>query len=358
MTLRADVVVAGSGAIGSVIALLLARAGRRVIVAEPGRLGENASGVAAGMLAPAFEALFDDTSHRRFALLREARGLWPPLADSLGLELDRLGALTVAAGQAEATAWARRLTELGAASNILTPAGIASVTPWIEGRWAVLTHDDWRLEPLGALRALREEADRLGVRRAACRVLGMSDGRVALERGDSVVAETLVVATGADLSLARLAPELQRLSPIKGQILRTRSPTLEGGPVVRGDGVYICPAPGELILGASMEPGHDDLAIDPRVVAGLIRRASSLSSRLRDLEWRASAGVRGATPDGLPLAGRASAPDVLLAVGARRNGWLLAPLIGQIVLEALEHRPASDVARQFDPARLAVSQPG
>src|SRR5262252_5183075 len=53
MTQPADVVVAGSGAVGSTIALYLARAGLQVVVADPAPQGANASGVAAGMLAPA-----------------------------------------------------------------------------------------------------------------------------------------------------------------------------------------------------------------------------------------------------------------------------------------------------------------
>ncbi|HXQ45452.1 MAG TPA: FAD-dependent oxidoreductase, partial [Caulobacteraceae bacterium] len=51
----ARVVVAGAGALGASIALVLARAGARVALADPAPQGANASGVAAGMLAPAFE---------------------------------------------------------------------------------------------------------------------------------------------------------------------------------------------------------------------------------------------------------------------------------------------------------------
>ena len=59
----ADIVVAGAGAIGRAVALALVRAGHRVTVVDP--LGANASGVAAGMLAPAFEALFDGCENRQ-----------------------------------------------------------------------------------------------------------------------------------------------------------------------------------------------------------------------------------------------------------------------------------------------------
>ena len=67
----ADIVVAGAGAIGRAVAVALARAGHRVTVVDP--LGANASGVAAGMLAPAFECVFDAGSAGHYELLLEAR---------------------------------------------------------------------------------------------------------------------------------------------------------------------------------------------------------------------------------------------------------------------------------------------
>ena len=58
----ARVLVAGAGAIGSVLSLILAQEGARVILADPAPVGDNASGVAAGMLAPAFEAVLASIS--------------------------------------------------------------------------------------------------------------------------------------------------------------------------------------------------------------------------------------------------------------------------------------------------------
>ena len=357
MAQRADVVVAGSGAIGSTIALYLARAGLQVLVADPAPRGANASGVAAGMLAPAFEALFDDKSRHQFSLLREARDLWPALADALALALDRQGAIAVGS-RAQAAGWGATLASFGADARVLTPLETTTATPWLEGGWSVMSIDDWRLDPIATLLALRVEAERFGAGWTSDRVLGLSGGRVMLGSGNSVVTGKLVIASGASAALAGLTPELGRLSPIKGHILRTRFATPASGPVLRGAGVYLCPTPNELILGASMETGRDDLDIDRRVVSDLIGRAARLSPGLQSLNWQAEAGVRAATADGLPMAGWASAADVLLAVGARRNGWLLAPLIARTILERIEGRAPSAAAQLFDPARLAVSRPG
>ena len=55
----AKITVAGAGALGLTTALALADAGAQVTVFDPAGPADNASGVAAGMLAPAFEAVLD-----------------------------------------------------------------------------------------------------------------------------------------------------------------------------------------------------------------------------------------------------------------------------------------------------------
>src|SRR5579862_1819717 len=111
---KARVVVAGAGALGASIALVLARDGANVLLADPATLGANASGVAAGMLAPAFEA-----APEQYAILRDARDAWSAFAASLPAEfgLRRSGAVWIdlpdAAPRLEALA--RLLEDAGAA---------------------------------------------------------------------------------------------------------------------------------------------------------------------------------------------------------------------------------------------------
>ena len=101
-----------------------------------------------------------------------------------------------------------------------------------------------------------------------------------------------------------------------------------------------------------MEPGRGDAEIDPLMVERLLASAARLSDDLGGLAWTAAAGVRAATPDGLPMAGAGATPGVILAVGARRNGWLLAPMIAEVVLGAMEGRPKSPIAELFDARRF------
>jgi glycine oxidase len=348
------IVVAGAGAIGSAVALTLARAGHAVMVADPAPLGANASGVAAGMLAPAFESLFDEAAAGGFELLAAARDAWPAMADADGVLLARDGALAVGA-EGEARAWSARLAQLGARHRILAPAEAARLAPWLKaGLWAVFSPEDWRLDPRPALVALRQGAQGEGARFLEAPVTGF-DGKTAhLEGQPPIRADLLVIATGADRGLAAAAPELAALRPVKGQLVRADEPK-GGGPAVRAPGVYLCPTADGVILGASMEEGRADTAVDPAIVRDLIARAEAIAPGLGSLSWRPETGVRATTPDGLPLVGLGCAPGVVLAVGARRNGWLLAPLIAGVVLDLVEDRAAGPWAARFDPARLATS---
>ena len=358
-----EIVIAGAGAIGRAVALALARAGHRVTVIDPSSV--NASSVAAGMLAPAFESVFDAGAAGGYPLLAGARDLWPALAADIGLPLARDGALAIGS-QADAEGWAAQLAGAGAATRLLAPGALAVVEAAAPaGAWAAFTPEDWRLAPREALARLRAAAELHGARFLSGSVLGFQHGHVDIvgdeAAGERLPADRLVIATGAGRDLQGLAPELEVLTPIKGHICRMEG-AFVSEPTVRANGVYVCRGDGEAVIGATMEVGVASAGVDPDVAVRLLEAAEAalggglLAPRALGLglgAWRAAAGVRAATPDGLPLVGPSETVDVVLAVGARRNGWLLAPMIAQAVLDAVEGRAPSAVGATFAPRRLS-----
>lgn len=326
--------VAGAGALGLTCALALADRGARVTVHDPAGPGDNASSVAAGMLAPAFEAVLDPQATPHLAALMAGRDLWPGLAERIGVPLDRRGALGVgeSAWLAEAEA---RLRNLGLASA--RTGRTDDLAPGVTGREGLLVADDWRLDSLGAMVALRR----------ACMAAGVSfRSEPVAERGN---ADLLLAATG---EASGLAPELALLQPIKGHILRLAGPPY-GGLTVRAKGIYAAPAADGLILGATMEPGLSDRTVDPAQTARLLQAGLALFPGWSQAPVNAQTGVRAETPDGLPLAGFSRSPGVLVAAGARRNGWLLAPLVAQVVAALVFERDAGPYATAFNPGRFA-----
>jgi glycine oxidase len=344
MSRRAEVIVAGAGALGLSTALALADAGCSVTVCDPAN-GPNASAVAAGMLAPVFEVAMDAGTAGCLDLFMAARNLWPGLAARTGIEIDRSGAAAVGS-EVWLSGVRAGLMRLGLRGTDLPRAMLEDHAPGIApGLQGVLMREDWRLEPRPALHALRRAAQAAGV--------AFRDEAVTA-RG---AADWLVVATGAAEGLADVAPELDRLSPIKGQILRFSG--LRGGRMsLRGEGAYAVPGSDGLAVGATMEPGLSDTRTDPVALKPLVRAAAGLFPGLGEATFGVSAGVRATTPDGLPMVGLSETRGVLLAVGARRNGWLLAPLVSGIVTACVTGRDPGPYAARFDPARFEPGRIG
>jgi glycine oxidase len=332
------ITVAGAGALGLTTALALADAGARVTVFDPGPAGDNASGVAAGMLAPAFEAVLDASAAPHFELLMAARNLWPALEARIGVTVDRSGA--VAVGDDDFLARVDgELRGLGLHPTELQRGALVGLAPGVAAGRGLLVREDWRIEASATLAALRRAAAEAGVQFRQAAATGFEG------------AERLVIATGAGQDLAVVAPELANLSPIKGHILRTRERAYRGV-VVRGQGAYVTAAPGGLTIGATMEVGLGDRAVEPSRVEPLRAAGVRLFPDLAGATFEAETGVRGATPDGLPMVGRGRHQDVLLAVGARRNGWLLAPLIARLIVACVTEGEAGPFAEAMSPARF------
>lgn len=349
------VVVAGAGALGSAISWRLQTDGARVIRLDGPASGQSASGVAAGMLAPAFEALLDDASIGRYGLLQAARNEWPDFADGLrpfGGGIERSGALWVADDESQVQVL-RQLNAAGAEAQRLSAAQAGRASPGLKApAGAVHTPEDWRLDPQTLLQALREAflAEGGQVRGAGLR--SIHDGTVGLSDGEGLEADTVVLATGlTPEGLGRPPPELASLQPIKGQIVRVLGAGPRDGPVVRAPGIYVAPGARGPAIGATMEVGVSDRRIDAEVCDRLLALAKPLFPGLAGVASAAAAGVRASTPDGLPMVGPSRVPGVVLAVGARRNGWLLAPMIARAVAEGLAG--ADCWTPLFDPARFS-----
>ena len=343
----ASVTVVGAGVFGLATALALAEAGLRVRVLTATAPDQTASGVAAGMLAPAFETLLDPPATDALDLFLSSRDLWPALSEGIGVALDRSGTAATGGG-----VWVDRLEAGFAARGLkVARADRHELEAWAPGLNPALgaglvTPEDWRIEPRAALAAMARRLAALGgtleIRKVAAR--------------DIEVEAPVVLATGPSPDLLSLAPELGRLSPIKGQILwRGKGPA--PARVIRTEGAYVLGSEGGVLAGATMESGRSDTAPEPAAQEGL-RRALAALLDVPSEGWTTRVGVRAATPDGLPLAGAAARSGVFLAAGARRNGWLLAPLVARIVTAALCGDDAGPWAARLDPARFGLAAEG
>lgn len=351
-----DLLIVGGGVIGLSVAWRAAGRGLRTAVADPAP-ASGASHAAAGMLAPVSEVTYTEEPLLRLGLASLSR--WPSFAAELAaegdLDLDYRadGTLDVAFGADDLAALddlAAFIDKLGLPAERLTGRECRRLEPMLAPsvRGGLLAGGDAWVDPRRVTRALLAAWERLGGVLVRSRVTGLetTSGAVSgvrLATGETVGADRVILAAGAwSPTLEGLPPEVvPPVRPIKGQIVRLRSPAPLLGRCVRGvvhgSHVYLVPrGDGELVVGATQE----EMGFDTRVTAGglweLLRDARELVPGVTELELSdVVAGLRPGTPDNLPLVGPTLLPGLSLATGHHRGGVLLAPLTADLCLADL-----------------------
>ncbi len=297
MNRSGTIAVAGGGVFGLACALALVERGLPVALFDPPTSSPSASAVAAGLLAPVGEAVFDPVAAGHYPLMTQALSLWPAFAQRHGLDMIQSGLRLVGDHQPALRAIGVDFSSVGRDAFVSSEALVAN--------------------PANALSTLR---DRLASR-------GGEIQPRPFQPEDRTGFKAVVLATGPG---GGAAPELRRLTPVKGQIaILPHGPA--DGPVVRWMGGYLAPQQGGARLGATMEVGVGDRRIDPAAIQALIEGGMAHVPKLDVRDAYGEAAVRVQSPDGLPLVGPSVLPQTLLAAGARRNGWLFAPLVGAMI---------------------------
>jgi glycine oxidase len=375
-----DLVVIGGGVIGLAVAWRAAQAGMAVAVLERGLPGGETSHVAAGMLAPVSEATPVEPAVLALGLRAAAayENFVAELADASGHDPGYLpcGTLAVARDGDEAEALERELEMrlgLGLEVSRLRPSAAREREPALAPtlRLALEVATDHAIDPRKLTAALHRAVECAGgLVRAGAEVaeLKLERGCVAgvlLTGGERVRAADVVVAAGPWSGRLEGVPAAARvpLRPVKGQILRLHDPAGPGllTHVLRiSGGGYIVPrGDGRYVLGATMEERGFDRTVTAGAVFELLREATELVPGFSELVLdECSAGLRPATPDGVPAIGPGALPGLHWATGHHRGGVLLAPVTAELlVCGLLGERTAPDAAA-LAPTRFAPAEVG
>ncbi|MDQ6804871.1 MAG: glycine oxidase ThiO [Actinomycetota bacterium] len=369
-----DVVVIGGGVIGLAVAWRAAQAGLRVTVLERGRPGGETSHVAAGMLAPISEASPSERGLLALGLRSAATyaEFVAELTEVSGSDLGylRCGTLAVARDADEAEALEREF-EMRCALDLavarLRPSAARRTEPALAPtlRLALEVPHDHAIDPRRLTAGLAEAVVRSGgVLRPGAEVAEVvlgGDGAtgVVLCDGEHVPATHVVVAAGPWSGRLAGLPSTARVPvrPVKGQILRLHDPAGPGliAHVLRMGAGYIVPrGDGRYVLGATMEERGFDRSVTAGAAFELLREAIELVPGFSELVLdECSAGLRPATPDGVPAIGPGTIAGLHWATGHHRNGVLLAPLTAELVVAGLLGEPPSPEAVSVAPTRFA-----
>lgn len=364
-----DVIVIGGGVVGLSAARWLAARGARVVVVERRRVGGEASGAAAGMIAPqagephwsvlGFALQARDHHLRLAAQLDEETGI--------SVDLSRLGRLQLAFGDDGEAALGRLLEAHrahGADGALLSAAEVREAEPNVspQVRGAAYFAGDRRLDNVRLTRALAASAVARGATLLTGRpatALLVEGGRVAGVRAGSETlrAPAVVNASGAWAGLLAGDPQPPPVEPVRGQIVAFEvAPPLLRHVVWSNRGYLVPRADGRLLAGSTLERAGFDKSVTAGGVRAILDMAIEILPALSDVRIAdAWAGLRPGTPDGLPVIGPGAVEGLVHACGLFKDGILLGPLVGEIAAQlAAGETPAVDLGA-FAPSRFAPS---
>jgi glycine oxidase len=365
------VVIVGAGVAGLAIGWRLAQTGCEVEVLERGLAGRGATWASAGMIAAISETGTDDSAHSHFA--EDARAAWPAFAREIEeasgekIGFREAGALLVAFDEVQ-EARLRQLAQTLAAKQMpgqwLSAAEARTREPMLAPnlRGALLALDSAQVDNRALCSALG-----LALRNAGGQLREHCNAQLLMVQGNSarglvtddsmVLADAVIIAGGAWCNWLGGVPRevLPPVRPVKGQMVSLSPPNgakLPQYPAWESD-VYIVPRRDRVLVGATVEEVGFDTAVTKEARDWLVAGAAKLAPSLADWPVVESwAGLRPATPDGLPALGPTTLDGLFIATGQFRNGILFAPAVADALRRFVQGEELSPTLRAFDPRRF------
>jgi glycine oxidase len=375
-----SVIILGGGIIGLSCAFEATRRGMNVTLIEPSALGGQASGAAAGMLAPFSENTEqpDEFFHLCLNSLHSYPAWIKAIEEQSGMSAEwvQSGSINVFMHEADALPIQSRLhwqNKWGAEAQLIDGAQLRKLEPMIaqSAIAGVFTQKESHVYAPKLVAALEE----------ACRTLGVvilphagkiEEVLVHQSGGVSVYAEAITKPIHGDrlvISAGAWSGEYERwfglsipIHPIRGQICSYEHQASEVRHMVFSSQAYwVGKRNARLVCGASEDVAGFETSVTERGIGRLIRSSNKLFPFLAGKEtahrW---AGLRPATRDGLPLLGQVEGmPAVIMAAGHYRNGILLSPITAHIVADILEEKQEKQSISRFSPNRfMTIAQKG
>jgi len=345
-----DVIIVGGGVIGCAIAYNLAKQQKNVALIEKGKVGNEASSAAAGLLGVQAEW---DAEDPFFALAKQSRAIFPELANELreltGIDIgyEQKGIYRVAHNELEMQRIKAIMTwqiAAGERFDVLNGAELQrrepSLNPNLVG--AVFCKEDGHvLAPkltealaLGAAKlgvSIYEYADVLKLKKEQNKITG-----VHTSMGD-FQADQVVIATGS-FSNHLMEDFGIELFPVKGEVIQLHSyePILQAP--IFNERFYIAPKRGgHILIGSTMHVHDYTKHMTASGVQDILQKAFSLVPKLEQAAYKDHwAGLRPHSTRNRPfIDAHPTICGLYAAVGHYRNGILLSAITGELVAQKM-----------------------
>jgi glycine oxidase len=349
-----DAIVIGGGIMGLAVARELRKQQRSVLVLERGEPGREASHAAAGMLA--FCA--PETPLELRDLLFTSARLFPEFVHEIEdesharVDFRRQGTIAFLAPDEPPSP---------CTSRTLDEAELRRLEP--ELAWQELPavfYEEQTVDNRALTAALLSACKHREVEIATgAEVIAIEvrDGAVTGVRTTRSEYAAGVVINCAGAWAGAISPVQLPTRPVKGQMLSLV--TQRTGPLlqhaVRAPEVYLVPrSDGRVLVGATVEEAGFDKRVDPAVIQRMHQSAAILAPALGEARMlEAWAGLRPASPDGLPVLGATRIGGYYAATAHFRNGILLSAVTARVMAELVAGAPLSIEISRFAAERFA-----
>ncbi|MEF2247562.1 glycine oxidase ThiO [Paenibacillus sp. IITD108] len=366
-----SVIILGGGIIGLSCAYEAAKRNYKVTLIEPGLLGGQASGAAAGMLAPYSEQLEQPDAF--FQLCRQSLLMyerWTQEIEQLSkrsVGLINCGSLYVCKHEADIQPLLTRLlwqNEWQAGMEQLEREELLQLEPQLSKDIVAGLYSpaESHVDAPQLVRALIACCQMLRVRlieqAGAIEAVEQTDAGITVKYAaelKSIRAERLIVCSGAWTSLYESSFNLALpVHPIRGQICAYKNNAVTPAHLIFSAHAYwVMKTDGRLICGASEDVAGYNTETTEQGIGRLVRASENwLPALKRQKLFSSWAGLRPATKDGLPLIGPIDRTGrIIIAAGHYRNGILLSPVTALIAADLLDNYLSSSIS-PFHPARF------
>ncbi|MCM2677789.1 glycine oxidase ThiO [Alkalicoccobacillus plakortidis] len=364
-------IVLGGGVIGLATAFELRQRGLEVAVLEIKSFGGQASGAAAGMLAPYSEIGEDPDDFFRLCL--SSLRLFPKWqadvkkASGLEFEYTESGSLHCVYHEADLLSLSSRQgwqKEFGVEATILNQSATQKLEPELSGEVIGAIHypEESHVYAPDYVKALEKACERSGVELydhlEHIKLEEWESGiRLTSKSGQEFEADQLVISSGA---WAKEYEDVFSLNfpiyPIRGQICAYQLvPERIKHILYSSQGYLVSKADGTLVNGASEDIAGFETTVTEKGINRLTNWNHHMLPFLQELKpFHQWAGLRPATQDGYPLIGRLQqANRVIFYPGHYRNGILLSAATAKAVADlAVRQLPFISLDR-FEPERFS-----